>query len=75
VMRKQPGFISANLHKSLDGKRIVNDAQWRSREDFEAMQKNSEAEPHMEKAAEIAERFEPVLYTVAHVDDGGSGTK
>lgn len=27
VMAKQPGFISANFHKSLDGTRVVNYAQ------------------------------------------------
>ena len=60
AMRHQPGFISANLHLSLDKKRIVNYAQWRSKEDFEAMQSNPAAKPHMQKAASIAERFEPV---------------
>lgn len=69
AMRHQPGFISANFHISLDKKRIVNYAQWRSKEDFEVMQSNPAAKPHMKRAAEIAERFEPVLYTVAHVDD------
>lgn len=69
AMRHQPGFVSANLHMSLDKKRIVNYAQWRSKEDFEAMQSNPAAKPHMKRAAEIAERFEPVLYLVAPVDD------
>lgn len=31
VMRHRPGFISANIHASLDGTRVVNYAQWRSR--------------------------------------------
>lgn len=37
VMRHRPGFISANIHASLDGTRVVNYAQWRSRDDFLAM--------------------------------------
>jgi quinol monooxygenase YgiN len=69
ALRHQPGFISANFHVSLDKKRIVNFAQWRSKEDFEAMPSNPAAKPHMKRAAEIAERFEPVLYRVVHVDD------
>ena len=69
VMRHQPGFISANLHISLDKTRVVNYAQWRSKEDFERMLQNSEAKPHMKQAAELAESFDPVLYTVARVDD------
>jgi quinol monooxygenase YgiN len=74
AMRYQPGFISANFHISLDKKRIVNYAQWRSKEDFEAMQSNPDAKPHMERAAKIAERFDPMLYVVAHVDDRANRT-
>jgi quinol monooxygenase YgiN len=37
VMRKQPGFVSANIHKSLDDTRVANYAQWRNKEAFEAM--------------------------------------
>ena len=47
VMRHRPGFISANLHTSLDGTRVVNYAQWRSREDFEATMADPEAQRHM----------------------------
>jgi quinol monooxygenase YgiN len=69
VMRHQPGFISANLHISLDKSRVANYAQWRSKEDFERMQENPDVKPHMKLAAELAERFDPMLYTVAHVDN------
>jgi quinol monooxygenase YgiN len=69
VMRKQQGFVSANIHKSLDGTRVTNYAQWRSREAFEAMLRNPEAAEHMEEAARIAETFEPHLYEVAFVDE------
>jgi hypothetical protein len=31
VMRKQPGFISANIHRSFDGTRVTNYAQGSSR--------------------------------------------
>ena len=67
VMRKQPGFISANIHRSLDGTKVTNYAQWRSKADFEAMQKNPEAGVHMKQAAALAESFEPVLYEVSSV--------
>jgi heme-degrading monooxygenase HmoA len=33
-MRHLPGFISANIHRSLDGTKVANYAQWRSVEDF-----------------------------------------
>lgn len=54
TMKNADGFVSANIHKSLDGVRVVNYAQWRSREDFEAMVKNSEAQAHMKPITEIA---------------------
>jgi hypothetical protein len=37
VMRKRPGFVSANIHRSLDGTRVANYAQWRTPEAFEVM--------------------------------------
>jgi heme-degrading monooxygenase HmoA len=60
TMRGQPGFISANIHKSFDGTRVVNYAQWRSRQDFEAMLQSPEARPHMGAAAALAS-FDPIL--------------
>jgi quinol monooxygenase YgiN len=69
VMRKQPGFVSANIHRSLDGRRVTNYAQWQSREAFEAMLQDQEAAEHMGEAARIAERFEPHLYEVSFVDE------
>lgn len=69
VMRKQPGFVSANIHRSLDGTRVTNYAQWRSQEAFEAMLRNPETAEHMGEAAGIAESFEPHLYEVSSVDE------
>jgi quinol monooxygenase YgiN len=63
VMAKQPGFVSANFHKSVDGTRVVNYAQWASKEAFEAMMRNPEAHPHMEAAARLA-TYEAHLYEV-----------
>ena len=65
VMTAQPGFISANLHRSDDGRRVVNYAQWRSRDDYAAMQNNSAAREHMGRAAELA-TFDPIVCDVAY---------
>jgi len=67
TMRHLPGFISANIHTSFDGRHVVNYAQWRSRDDFEAMLRNPDARPHMTRIAAIAS-FDPILCEVAHVD-------
>lgn len=66
VMRHRPGFISANIHTSLDGTRVVNYAQWRSRDDFLAMLDDPTAREHM-SATESLGIAEPLLYEVASV--------
>ena len=63
TMKSLSGFVSANIHKSADGVRVANYAQWRSREDFEAMLKNPEATAHMKPIMEIA-KFDAHLYEV-----------
>ena len=67
IIRHIPGFVSATIHKSLDGVRVTNYAQWRSREDFEAMLRNPAASPHLKEAAALATSFEPHLYQVSEV--------
>jgi quinol monooxygenase YgiN len=66
VMKSQPGFVSANIHKSLDGKHVANYAQWKSAEDFQRMLKNPDAQQHMGKVDKIA-KAAPVVYQVASV--------
>jgi quinol monooxygenase YgiN len=36
-VRHAPGFISASLHRCLDGTKVTMYAQWRSVEDYQAM--------------------------------------
>jgi len=64
VMRHLPGFVSANIHRGLEGTRVANYAQWASREHFEAMLRDPEAQKHMRAAAALVSRFEPHLYEV-----------
>jgi heme-degrading monooxygenase HmoA len=64
TMKRLPGFISASIHKSLDGGKVVNYAQWRSKQDFEAIKHNPEAAVHMKAAAALA-TFDPILCEVA----------
>lgn len=67
VMRHVPGFISANIHLSADGTRVVNYAQWESEEAYRAMFSDATAREHMGRAAELADAFDPHLYTVVSV--------
>ncbi|NGP89500.1 antibiotic biosynthesis monooxygenase family protein [Fodinibius halophilus] len=64
TMKNLPGFKSANIHGSFDGKRVINYAQWESKEHFEKMLSNSEAIPHMKQAEALVNDFEPIQTTV-----------
>ena len=55
TVKQQPGFVSANLHKSLDGLKVANYAQWKTKEDFENFIQNPEIK---EKASKI-KAFKP----------------
>jgi quinol monooxygenase YgiN len=74
VMNKQEGFISANIHKSLDGTHVVNYAQWESKEAFEKMLKNPKAVVHMNEVLSITKSVDGSLYEVAFVEEGTSNT-
>jgi quinol monooxygenase YgiN len=58
-----PGFISARLHRSLDGTKATMYAQWRSNEDYQAMRKDPAPLPYLTQALAIA-KFEPGMYAV-----------
>jgi quinol monooxygenase YgiN len=66
TMASLPGFISANIHASLDGTRVTNYAQWLSVEHFRAIFKNPDALAHMPAISAIAES-DPVLYEVRYM--------
>ena len=67
VIQHVPGFISANIHASVDGVRVVNYAQWKSADAYRAMLENPAAQEHMREAADLADGFEPHLYDVTSV--------
>jgi heme-degrading monooxygenase HmoA len=66
TMRHIPGFVSASIHKSLDGQRVVNYAQWRSKKDFEAMFNNPQAAEHIKAISAVAAP-DAHLYEVSEV--------
>ena len=63
TMRHVPGFISASIHRSMDGTKVINYAQWRSQADFAALKSNADAQRHMRAAAALA-TFEPIICEV-----------
>ena len=48
-----PGFISASLHKSIDGVKVVNYAQWSSIDDFESFINDREVKAKASKLFEF----------------------
>ena len=61
-----PGFVSAHVHRSFDGTKVVNYAQWESQEAFTAMLQNPEAAPYLTELSEIGTPA-PVLCEVVSV--------
>jgi quinol monooxygenase YgiN len=62
-VRQAPGFISASLHRSLDGTKVTMYSQWRSLGDYEAMRRDPGPGPYLQEALTIA-KFEPGSYEV-----------
>src|ERR1700726_2325253 len=62
-VRHAPGFISASLHRGLDGTKITMYSQWRSVEDYQAMRENPAPLPYFQRALAIA-KFDPGMYEV-----------
>jgi heme-degrading monooxygenase HmoA len=69
-MARQPGFVSIVLHRSLDGKRIVNYVQWQSRELLESAHRSPDFRKEWQKFDRLTKDIDPHLYEVARVEDG-----
>ena len=66
-VKERPGFIGAALHRSTDGTRVINYAQWRSEEDFERFVKKYREQ--MDARRPLAERVDPHLYEVVYLSE------
>lgn len=66
LLSKQPGYISASVHRGQDGKHALVYSQWRSREDFHAAVTNPALQQYFARVREIA-TFEPIGYDVTYV--------
>ncbi len=65
VVEKLPGFISANVHGSLDGTRVVSYAQWNTKEDYQAVYTDSEANPLLDEIKKFS-KFSWNIYEVVY---------
>ena len=60
IVSKQPGLVSTNFHKSLDGTRILNYTQWESKEDWKNAIRNKKVLNHPKN---------PIKHVKVHVQD------
>jgi quinol monooxygenase YgiN len=70
-MSRQPGFVSISLHRSLDGRRIINYVQWQNRELLQRAHKSPDFRKAWRQFDDLADQIDPHLYEVAEVLDGG----
>jgi hypothetical protein len=67
IMRHIPGFVAASFHRGLDGRSVVNYAQWLTQAHFNAMLKNPKANQHFEEVRAIAEKVQPIPCSITYV--------
>ena len=53
TVKQQPGFVSASIHKSIDGVKVANYAQWQSQKDFENFINNEQVQAKATKLREF----------------------
>src|SRR5438067_11900531 len=66
-MMRQPGFVSISLHRSLDGRRIVNYVQWESRDLLRAAHQSPEFRRAWSQFERLTDDSDPHLYEVVEV--------
>lgn len=68
-VRHSRGFVSASLHRSLDGTKVTMYAQWRTVADYQAMREDPAPLPYFRQALAIA-KFDPGIYEVVETYPG-----
>lgn len=69
-LSKQPGCISSSLHKSFDGKNLINYAQWETADHFKAFSEKARGHPDLPALLEYkpSPQFHSVYKTVSASD-------
>ncbi len=66
VTRHLPGFISATVHRGLDGIHVANYACWQTQAHFGSMFADPRAKAHMQQIEGLADRVNPVFYQIVY---------
>lgn len=64
IAKQQPGFVSANLHRSLDGVKVANYAQWKDSASLEHFQQLPEVQELIEPLRELVEEMDSHQYEI-----------
>ncbi|WP_036479324.1 antibiotic biosynthesis monooxygenase [Myxosarcina sp. GI1] len=65
TVKTQPGFVSANLHQSIDGVKVANYAQWESSKAYQAFIANTEVQAQAEGLLKLGKPDSQVYEIVA----------
>src|SRR3954451_22303562 len=68
-MARQPGFVSISLHRSLDGRRIVNYVQWKNRDLLHSAHQSPEFRKQWSRFDKMTDEIDPHLYEVSEIMD------
>ena len=66
-MQNQPGFISISLHRSFDGRRIVNYIQWQSRDLLRAAHQSPDFREAWSRFEGLTDDIDAHLYEVTEI--------
>lgn len=64
IAQQQPGFVSANLHRSLDGVKVANYAQWEDGDSLEKFQQLPEVHELITPLRELVEEMDSHRYEI-----------
>ena len=64
----QPGFVSANVHRSFDGNRVISYAQWKTKEDYQSIYANPDAMAYLDKIKTVS-KFNWNLYEISYTSE------
>lgn len=64
IAKKQPGFVSANLHRSLDGLKVANYAQWENETVLEAFRNLPQTQALAAPLQDLVEEADSHLYEI-----------
>jgi heme-degrading monooxygenase HmoA len=68
-MARQPGFISISLHRSFDGRSIVNYVQWQNRDLLRSAHQSPEFRKEWRHFDQLTDEIGPNLYEIVEVFD------